>query len=129
MQYRPALSNQLTGKLGEHLVAKDLARHHFYILERNWRCPAGEIDVLALRNRIIYSVEVKTRIIQPTDERHPFDNLSLKKVERQSRLLLLYSREKEVELQRKRLLGRRCIFAAVSLHSFFQWNIEYSEKP
>lgn len=33
----------------------------YRILERNWRCPVGEIDIVARRGSMVVFVEVKTR--------------------------------------------------------------------
>jgi len=38
-----------------------LSRRGYRILERNYRCPLGEIDVVALKNGRLVFVEVKTR--------------------------------------------------------------------
>ena len=49
------------GRLGEQLAADHLARLGWRILDRNWRCPVGEIDIVALDDGELVVVEVKTR--------------------------------------------------------------------
>lgn len=49
------------GKRGEDLAAAFLIKEGYKILERNFRCPLGEIDIVALDNGILAFVEVKTR--------------------------------------------------------------------
>ena len=49
------------GKRGEDIAAVDLKRRRYRIIERNYRCPFGEIDIIALKERTIVFVEVKTR--------------------------------------------------------------------
>ncbi|GAA1575652.1 YraN family protein [Kribbella sancticallisti] len=49
------------GKYGEDLAARYLAEHGFAILERNWRCAQGEIDIVAREHRALVICEVKTR--------------------------------------------------------------------
>lgn len=49
------------GKRGEDLAAAWLQRHGYTILERNWRRPCGELDVIAERDGELIGVEVKTR--------------------------------------------------------------------
>lgn len=49
------------GRRGEDLAAAWLQRHGYTILERNWRRPCGELDLIAERDGEIIGVEVKTR--------------------------------------------------------------------
>lgn len=49
------------GQYGEAVAARYLERHGWVILGRNWRCQAGEIDVIAERNGVVAICEVKTR--------------------------------------------------------------------
>jgi putative endonuclease len=49
------------GRLGEQLAADFLERSEFRILDRNWRCPEGELDIVALERRALVICEVKTR--------------------------------------------------------------------
>lgn len=49
------------GRLGEQLAADFLERSDLRILDRNWRCPDGEIDIVALERRSLVICEVKTR--------------------------------------------------------------------
>ena len=52
-----------TGAYGEELVCAHLVRRGWTILERNWRCRAGEADILALApdGDTLVVCEVKTR--------------------------------------------------------------------
>jgi putative endonuclease len=49
------------GQYGEELAARYLADHGFSILERNWRCEQGEIDIVARDGQALVICEVKTR--------------------------------------------------------------------
>jgi putative endonuclease len=49
------------GRLGEQLAVDFLERADLRILDRNWRCPAGEIDIVALERWALVICEVKTR--------------------------------------------------------------------
>src|SRR5688572_8095437 len=49
------------GKHGEQVAVDYLLAHDLQILDRNWRCPDGEIDVVAREGRTLVAVEVKTR--------------------------------------------------------------------
>ena len=52
---------QRTGKSGEDIAAKYLEKKGYTILERNFNCNQGEIDIIALDKAEIVFVEVKTR--------------------------------------------------------------------
>ncbi|MDD9270268.1 YraN family protein [Paenibacillus sp. GCM10023248] len=49
------------GKLGEDLAEAYLCRLDYRILERNWRCRAGELDIVAEHAGMLVVVEVRTR--------------------------------------------------------------------
>lgn len=49
------------GVQGEDLAAAFLAGMGYRILERNWRCPIGEIDIIATEREEIVFIEVKSR--------------------------------------------------------------------
>jgi putative endonuclease len=56
-----SLLKKLLGKAGEDRAAKFLTSQGYRILERNYRTPHGEIDLIALHQGTIVFVEVKTR--------------------------------------------------------------------
>jgi putative endonuclease len=49
------------GRLGEELARKKLRALGYRILETNYRCPIGEIDVVAKDGDVMVFVEIKTR--------------------------------------------------------------------
>ena len=49
------------GRFGEQLAADHLIAAGMRILVRNWRCPDGELDIVAVDGRALVFVEVKTR--------------------------------------------------------------------
>ncbi|GII80533.1 UPF0102 protein [Sphaerisporangium rufum] len=49
------------GRQGEQLAADYLRAAGLRIIERNWSCPEGEIDILARDGPVLVVVEVKTR--------------------------------------------------------------------
>lgn len=53
--------NREIGKRGEDAATRYLMILGYEILERNWKCPAGEADIIARDGRTIVFVEVKTR--------------------------------------------------------------------
>lgn len=49
------------GQRGEELAAAYLEKRGYVVRERNWRCPAGEIDIVAEDGDCLVFVEVRTR--------------------------------------------------------------------
>jgi putative endonuclease len=49
------------GRHGEQLAAEYLQQAGFRILDRNWRCADGEIDIVMVDRRVLVACEVKTR--------------------------------------------------------------------
>ena len=49
------------GNLGEELATEILKANGYYIIRRNFSCPYGEIDIVAIKNKVLSFIEVKTR--------------------------------------------------------------------
>ncbi len=49
------------GRYGEDLAARYLTEQGLQVLDRNWRCPHGEIDLVARDGDCLVFCEVKTR--------------------------------------------------------------------
>jgi len=54
-------AKQVLGKEGERVAEQYLKRKGYKLVERNYRCAAGEVDLIVLDRRVIVFVEVKTR--------------------------------------------------------------------
>lgn len=54
-------AKDVLGRRGEQEAADYLRRAGFRILDRNWRCADGEIDIVAAERRVLVVCEVKTR--------------------------------------------------------------------
>jgi len=54
-------AKDLLGRRGEELAAEYLESLGMLIVERNWRCREGEIDIVALDGDALVIAEVKTR--------------------------------------------------------------------
>lgn len=52
---------QTLGKLGEDVAARRLAAQGYVVLQRNWRCATGELDLVLERDEVLIFVEVRTR--------------------------------------------------------------------
>ena len=55
------MNNRILGNRGEQAAAFYLISHGYQILERNYRSPVGEIDIIASIDTTVAFVEVKTR--------------------------------------------------------------------
>jgi putative endonuclease len=51
----------ILGKEGERIAELFLKKKGYKLVERNYRCAAGELDLVMLDQRVIVFVEVKTR--------------------------------------------------------------------
>lgn len=72
------------GRRGEEIAARYLASRGLAIVERNWRCPQGEIDVIARDGGELVFVEVKTR--SSVAFGHPLESITPVKLARLRRL-------------------------------------------
>jgi putative endonuclease len=52
---------QLFGKDGERVAEQYLRKKGYTLVERNYRCRGGEVDLIVLDRKVIVFVEVKTR--------------------------------------------------------------------
>jgi putative endonuclease len=52
---------QRRGRVAEWLCLWHLRLHGWRIVARGWRCPSGEIDILARRGKVLAVIEVKSR--------------------------------------------------------------------
>ncbi len=72
------------GRRGEALAAAYLEVRGYRIIDRNWRCAQGEIDLVATINERVVFVEVKTR--SGLGYGHPLEAITLQKLARLRRL-------------------------------------------
>ncbi|MDQ0032258.1 putative endonuclease [Arthrobacter bambusae] len=70
-------------------------------MDRNWRCPEGEIDIVALDGDTLVIAELKTR--RNLDYGHPFEAIGAAKLARLHRLALSWCRDHEVRAARRRV--------------------------
>ena len=71
---RTRASHIKLGRRGEKLAGHLLEQKGYRILVRNWRCPAGELDLVALDGNELVFVEVKT--LHARSRFRPAGNLS-----------------------------------------------------
>ncbi len=84
-----------TGRLGEDQACRALRARGYEIVERNWRCPYGEIDIVARDGACWAFVEVKTR--HGSRFSLPEEGMTEQKVARLVELAQIYIAEKALE--------------------------------
>lgn len=82
------------GRYGEDLAARYLQELGLVILERNYRCDLGELDIIARDEHRLVVCEVKTRSSPAFGS--PFEAVSDRKVRRLRRLALRWLDERQL---------------------------------
>ena len=94
-------AKDLLGRRGEELAAEYLESQGMLIVERNWRCPDGEIDIVALDGDALVIAEVKTR--RSLAYGHPFEAVGADKLARLHHLGLAWCRDHGLRLPLRRV--------------------------
>jgi putative endonuclease len=82
------VTRSVVGRYGEDVAVRHLRAIGFEVVARNWRCPVGEIDVVARDGPVVVVCEVKTR----RSDRFggPLEAVTAQKAARLRRLALAY---------------------------------------
>jgi putative endonuclease len=83
------------GIWGERLAADHLARAGYGIIQTNYRCPQGEIDIVAREGQTIVFVEVRTR--RSLTQGTPLESITLAKQKKLIEVSQAYLQEHELE--------------------------------
>jgi putative endonuclease len=84
-------ANRQLGEYGERLACRYLTDIGFTILERNWRCVRGEVDIIAIDGSCLVICEVKCRRSEAFGA--PFEAVTPTKARRLRRLAALWLAE------------------------------------
>lgn len=85
----PPTRHLALGQYGERVAARHLVDRGLVLLDRNWRCGAGEIDLVLRDGDILVVCEVKTRTSD--DRGTPHEAVTSAKLDRLKRLGLLWA--------------------------------------
>ena len=80
----PAEHRRALGMYGEAYAARHLVEQGMVLLDRNWRCEAGEIDLVLHDGRVLVVCEVKTRTSSAFGS--PLEGVTARKAARLRRL-------------------------------------------
>ena len=83
------MNRQEVGKLGEKAARKFLKKRGYRIRETNFRCPHGEIDIIAQQKDYLVFVEVRTK--SNLDFGTPEESITRAKKEKLITLALTYT--------------------------------------
>ena len=89
------------GRYGERVAARHLIEQGMVLLDRNWRCEAGEIDLVLRDGEVLVVCEVKTRTSD--DYGTPHEAVDPAKLQRLKRLGLLWVETHEVRADEIRI--------------------------
>lgn len=119
-----------TGKLGEDFACEYLLNKSFTIIERNFRKPWGELDIIAKdKNKVLVFVEVKTIRSRPVEDPRcgiaasgqygnaailPEENLTAAKLKKLKRTAQLYANQKSDLVNDKK--GYRIDLVAITIN-------------
>jgi len=82
-----------TGALGERIACDFLGENGYQILEKNYRCPNGEIDIVARQADTLVFVEVRTKKSRRFGS--PEESITPAKMEKLRTLAQYYRQEHE----------------------------------
>ncbi|HWQ30272.1 MAG TPA: YraN family protein [Negativicutes bacterium] len=101
-------NNKAFGAFGENLATDYLTKNGYRVIERNFSCRSGEIDIVAVQGDTVAFIEVKTR----SSERFglPSEAVSMSKQRRIVKTALYY-------LQKNGLLDYMCRFDVIEIVS------------
>lgn len=85
------------GRKGEDISVKFLKKQGYKIMERNYRCSLGEIDIVAKDKNILCFVEVKTR--KTKEYGLPEEAIDGHKQKNLAKVALVYLKEKKIYKQ------------------------------
>jgi putative endonuclease len=84
-----------TGVIGEEIATTIISQKGYQILENNYRCKIGEIDIIASNKEYLVFIEVKTRTVGKTLV-DPLISITQKKRQKVKNLGLFYVQQKSI---------------------------------
>lgn len=96
------------GKIGEQIAIKYLLEKKFNIIDRNYYCRGGEIDIISHENNSLIFIEVKSKKVKSflqikNLDYKPEDNMSYKKKLRIRKAIRHYLSFKKIDEYKKNI--------------------------
>ncbi len=88
-------TRKLLGRLGEDEAQKYLEEQDYKILEKNFKCSQGEIDIIACQGKELVFIEVRTRSSLGFGE--PYESINKTKQKKLIRLAQYYLKYKNIK--------------------------------
>ena len=92
--HREKLQNISVGQNGEDIAAHFLENQGMRLLEKNFKCKAGEIDLVMQHHLSLVFIEVKTR--SSKNYGHPLEFITRSKQRKVINAALLYTQQKKM---------------------------------
>ncbi|MFQ9510675.1 MAG: YraN family protein [Lachnospiraceae bacterium] len=103
------MNKRMMGSCYERMAAAYLKENYGYkILEMNYKCRFGEIDIIAMDGNFIVFIEVKYRT--NLTKGHPLESIGARKQKK------IYEVAKYYIVQHNEKVNRPCRFDAISFH-------------
>ncbi len=83
---------QSIGQQAEHLACQHLQEHGLTLIDRNFQCRVGEIDLVMQDNDTLVFIEVRSRSTK--DAYDPIESIGFRKQQRLTRAALYYLQKK-----------------------------------
>ncbi|KGG80770.1 hypothetical protein Y919_04450 [Caloranaerobacter azorensis H53214] len=88
------MKSKITGIIGEKLAVNYLIKNNYKIIERNFKCKLGEIDIIAVIDDIIVFIEVKTR--RNSNYGYPYEAVTVDKQQKIIKTAYSYIKLKKI---------------------------------
>lgn len=95
------VQKQVIGKIGEEIATQYLIKKGLVIVERNFRCRQGEIDIICKQKKELIFVEVKTRTNMKYGE--PIEAVNKTKRKHMNRAIEFYLYSKKLTNEQVRI--------------------------
>jgi len=102
------MNKRAIGQKGEEIACELLIKKGYHIVERNYRCPIGEIDIIAYNRNTLVFIEVKYRTSRKYG--YPAESVDIRKQKRIIKTAQYY-------LIEKKLLDCTCRFDVVEVEN------------
>ena len=94
-------ARHILGKRGEDEAVRYLERKGYKIIERNFMCRQGEIDIIALDKNYIVFIEIKSRT--STEYGLPSESVTERKIKHMTKAIQYYLYKRNLEKENIRI--------------------------